>query len=308
MAKLGINTGSIPNDGTGDTLLAAALKINQNFTEIYTTLGDGSNLSGVVTSLVGYATEGYVDNAIVGFVTTGALSGYATEGYVDNAIVGIVTSGALSGYATEGYVDNAILGIGTGIGGGGESYWTSTAAGIHTLSNVGIGTNNPKGRFQVGYASTNTNEFIITSSGDVGIGTTNPDHFDGFGVLTLDGKDYQYLGDTLSGGGNIIFKSKGIKTLDIYAYTDNISGISTATNIDLHYGLYVQQPSGSNIVSLTKSGNVGLGTTNPTVKLEVNGSVRVGVDTSAGVILTSPNGTKYQLFVENDGTLKTVSV
>ena len=166
MAKLGINTGSTPNDGTGDTLLAAALKINQNFTEIYTTLGDGSNLSGVVTSLVGYATEGYVDNAIVGFVTTGALSGYATEGYVDNAI----------------------LGIGTGIGGGGESYWTSTAAGIHTLSNVGIGT------------------------------------------------------------------------------------------------------------------------TNPTVKLEVNGSVRVGVDTSAGVILTSPNGTRYQLFVENDGTLKTVAV
>ena len=98
MAKLGINTGSTPNDGTGDTLLAAALKINQNFNEIYTTLGDGSNLSGVVTSLVGYATEGYVDNAI--------------------------------------------LGIGTGIGGGGESYWTSTVAGIHTLSNVGIGTTN----------------------------------------------------------------------------------------------------------------------------------------------------------------------
>lgn len=56
------------------------------------------------------------------------------------------------------------------------------------------------------------------------------------------------------------------------------------------------------------SGSVGIGTTNPTVKLEVNGSVKVGVSTAAGVILTSPNGTKYQLFVENDGTLKTVAV
>ena len=117
MAKLGINTGSTPNDGTGDTLLAAALKINQNFTEIYTILGDGSNLSGVVTSLVGYATEGYVDSAIVGFVTSGALSGYATEGYVDSAIQ--------------------------------SSYWTLVETGITTSSNVGIGTTNPTEKLTV---------------------------------------------------------------------------------------------------------------------------------------------------------------
>jgi len=41
--------------------------------------GNGANLSGVVTSLVGYATEGYVDNAVVGFVTSGSLVGYLTE-------------------------------------------------------------------------------------------------------------------------------------------------------------------------------------------------------------------------------------
>jgi len=129
------------------------------------------------------------------------------------------------------------------------------------------------GRLQVGSATTNTNEFIITNAGDVGIGTTIPDHFDGFSILTLDGKDYQYLGDTLSGGGNIVLKSKGNKTLDIYSYTDNtIGGIGTATNIDLHYGLYIQQPSGTSVVSLTKSGNVGIGTTNPTSALTVVGS------------------------------------
>lgn len=46
MAKLGINTGSSPNDGLGDSLLSAALKINNNFDEIYTTFGDGSSLQG----------------------------------------------------------------------------------------------------------------------------------------------------------------------------------------------------------------------------------------------------------------------
>ena len=35
MSKQGISTGSAPNDGTGDTLLAGTIKINNNFNEIY---------------------------------------------------------------------------------------------------------------------------------------------------------------------------------------------------------------------------------------------------------------------------------
>jgi len=70
-------------------------------------VGSGLNLTGIITSLVGYATEGYVDAAVagfttsgdlVGFVTSGALSGYTTTG----DLVGFVTSGALSGYTTSG--------------------------------------------------------------------------------------------------------------------------------------------------------------------------------------------------------------
>ena len=45
MAKQGITTGTSPNDGTGDTLLAGAVKINSNFDEIYTYFGNGSNLN-----------------------------------------------------------------------------------------------------------------------------------------------------------------------------------------------------------------------------------------------------------------------
>lgn len=44
MSKLGISTGTAPNDGTGDSLLTGAIKINANFNEIYSTIGNGTNL------------------------------------------------------------------------------------------------------------------------------------------------------------------------------------------------------------------------------------------------------------------------
>jgi len=45
MAFQGISTGTTPNDGTGDTLITGAIKINSNFSEIYNALGDGSTIS-----------------------------------------------------------------------------------------------------------------------------------------------------------------------------------------------------------------------------------------------------------------------
>lgn len=44
MAYQGISTGTSPNDGTGDTLIDGAIKINSNFKEIYNALGDGTNI------------------------------------------------------------------------------------------------------------------------------------------------------------------------------------------------------------------------------------------------------------------------
>ena len=45
MSKLGISTGTVPNDGTGDSLIDGAVKVNSNFDEIYSAIGDGSNLT-----------------------------------------------------------------------------------------------------------------------------------------------------------------------------------------------------------------------------------------------------------------------
>ena len=48
MAKLTINRGSSANDGSGDNLRDGANKVNLNFDEIYTAIGDGSTVNGTI--------------------------------------------------------------------------------------------------------------------------------------------------------------------------------------------------------------------------------------------------------------------
>ena len=62
-------------------------------------------------------------------------------------------------------------------------------------------------------------------------------------------------------------------------------------------------------VVIKKDGSVGIGSTVPTSKLDVvGGDIRVGINTSQGIILTSANGTKYRLIVSDAGVLSTVSI
>ena len=44
MVRQGIFTGFTPNDGLGDSLALGASKVNANFSDIYTTFGDGQTL------------------------------------------------------------------------------------------------------------------------------------------------------------------------------------------------------------------------------------------------------------------------
>jgi len=93
MSKLGINTGTTPNDNTGDSLLDGAVKVNTNFNELYNLLGDGSTLSvGVVTAIT--AGSGITVSSASGNVTiTSTGSGITTEHVVTNSLVvaGIAT-------------------------------------------------------------------------------------------------------------------------------------------------------------------------------------------------------------------------
>ena len=50
MAKQALGLGTIANDNTGDTLRAGGDKINDNFSELYSALGNGTTLTVNVTN------------------------------------------------------------------------------------------------------------------------------------------------------------------------------------------------------------------------------------------------------------------
>ena len=88
MAKLGISTGSAPNDGLGDSLLSGAIKINSNFDEIYSALGSGTTITNSIafastagfSTVAGYATSAGISSSATtaGFTTYSALAGVAS--------------------------------------------------------------------------------------------------------------------------------------------------------------------------------------------------------------------------------------
>jgi hypothetical protein len=93
MALQGISTGTTPNDGTGDSLILGATKVNSNFQEIYDALGNGTNL------LTGNP------NLTVGVVTAtsfvGPLTGEVDSPQFDTNSSGVVVTGVCT--ATSGF-------------------------------------------------------------------------------------------------------------------------------------------------------------------------------------------------------------
>lgn len=163
-----------------------------------------------------------------------------------------------------------------------------------STNQVGIATSTPRYTLEVGpigYAGTTL--WVNGNTRVTGILTV------GSSSIVLDGANNRInigAGVTIDGNTGIISATSMV----IGGSTLSSAGVTTTSTLNVG--------TGGTVITTTAAGLVGIGSTNPTYKLDVNGSVKVGIDTSAGVILTSPNGTKYQLFVENDGTLKTVTI
>jgi hypothetical protein len=111
-----INRGSVANDGTGDNLRAGAEKVNANFSEIYTAIGDGSTLSANIkvkddTSTVATINaKGDTLGILGGTGITSTVSGSNVTLAVDGTIVTTSSSNTLTNKTING-PDNTITNI-----------------------------------------------------------------------------------------------------------------------------------------------------------------------------------------------------
>ena len=111
-----INRGSLANDGTGDNLRAGAEKVNANFTEIYTALGNGTVINGTIKIHDDSSTEtivsanGEVFKILGGTGITSTISGNNLTLAVDNTIITGSSSTTLTNKTING-TDNTITNI-----------------------------------------------------------------------------------------------------------------------------------------------------------------------------------------------------
>jgi len=201
MAKQGISTGTTPNDGTGDSLLDGALKINANFTEIYDALGDGSTV-GSYANFTGVVTATSFDGELTGSAVTSYSGGLTVTGVTTSSggFVGGLT-GNVTGTATTATVAVNAQGL--------TGNPSITVGNINVGTAITIGSGNTQTTNSIELTGTIDSVSIITDRLNSGIATFTENVY-------LGDSDHLYFGDGNdldiyhSGTDNFIVGSTGV--------------------------------------------------------------------------------------------------
>ena len=174
-----INRGSVANDGTGDNLRAGAEKVNSNFTEIYTAIGDGTTVSGIVkfaddsSTVTSISANGETIRILGGTGITSTISGNDLTLAVDGTILTGSSSTTLTNKTING-PDNTI----TNIGNSSLSNSSITVSDGSNTSPVNLGGT-------LTFAGTANEVNVVENAGTVTIGM--PDNVVITGNLTVNG-------------------------------------------------------------------------------------------------------------------------
>ena len=336
MARQGINTGFAPNDGNGDSLLDGAVKVNSNFSEIYSTFGDGTNLvsyvnNAGVSTVSGYSTSSGIAT-VSGYAT---IAGYSTSSGIsttsDYAVIsGYSTSSGVStvsGYATiSGYSTSSGVSTVSGYSTSSGIATYATTAGIATAStanftvgadlyvtgNISFGGTSVvlnaaqlqvKDRdIVVGYTTDGSNNDVSNDTtanhGGISVASTvgtpilniplqsginsNPStykqwmwvksgNYSGLGTdvwlsnyaVSIGNTTTVQNGSRLTVGTGFTVYDTYLDATDIKLRNINVTGISTTARLNVG--------TGGTVITTTVAGLVGIGTTNPQTKLQIDG-------------------------------------
>jgi len=181
---------------------------------------------------------------------------------------------------------------------------TGTTSTGWSTSGTGIGVNAASGFSGrlLDLQTNGTSRMVVQGDGKLGLGTDSPSET--ISVAAPQGASAK--------GGSFYFTTAGnigdqnaIVIGTAAASTRGIAIAAEKKNVDnAHDMIFKLSATAAEPVErarLTSSGNLGIATTNPGDKLEIGGA-------GAGIILASPDGTRYRLTVANGGTLSIAAV
>ncbi len=237
MAQQLINVGTTANDGTGDLLRNGFIKVNQNFTELYTNRISGSGTDNYIPRFNG---TNALENSIIFDNGTNVGIGTTSPAYK------LEVNGSINVYPNNFFRydgDTGIIGSATSIGGG-----ASNQLGIRASNDILFATNGANERMR------------LNSSGNVGIGTSNPTeklHVAGVAQILDDGAR-----------GRITFQISSTQN-DLYSTTtafDDYRNLRLSSN-----ELILSSGGTTERMRILSNGNVGIGTTSPSSLLQIEG-------------------------------------
>ena len=167
MSKRVINIGSAPNDGQGESLRSGLNKVNQNFSELYDTLGDGVNVisyastAGISTLAENLTGRPSID--VSGITNTGITTTQSVE-TTDLNVVGVVTA---TRYFGDGSQLTGVVGTGQGLDIFEDSVRRGIAKELNFAENIQVSSPDGRGRVNISVASS----IISAGSGGGGGGS-----------------------------------------------------------------------------------------------------------------------------------------
>jgi hypothetical protein len=261
-------------------------------------VGIGTTTPSYKLTIAGSGSIFAVDNqaSFVAKNSNGTYEGYLWPRWSDNVMYLNYGSGGFnirnSSSISAMFITNSNnVGIGT----------TSPSEKLHVVGNIGIsaGTNafiGTKDNYALSLRTNNVDRIYITNNGDIGIGTTNPNS-----------KLHIFGSETLNGVSNssriIIGGNGGDAMLHLMESTNGWNIRHKASDNTLRFSNVL---GGTDWVVFTETGNVGIGTTSPSEKLDVNGNIKltgnllIGNGTAGDKIIIANNAYTNKPSIKHD--------